>query len=1081
MSRPVRLTALLAFLSMTLADRPSHGSQMREPSVETGVIAPGSDTASILPLNQWVGIHTPAGTVSESNAPRKLWEDFVLKGYYSVAGVYRVKVERGARYTLYVRGPAYPGKRLVKLSGDNPLSGIPRVEWTSYRPELRLRDQMDLSMRSRLSCDYVVKRKTFEIAHESQHDWLYVTLIANQVAEKYEILVRAPADPDEEVAAVGEMPGCPSAGPSLWGRVAAEPITLVYGPGESPSENNAPIVAEAPDRTERSPQREARVDKIERAEDPSSVDTPVYETEEDPEPESPPTVEPPTFEPPRRQKRSTTLAEYRPGIAVEWDVYDAGAELNATFRATDEFGYYAKVMLVPASAPHGNETETTKYGAAEKYLYQKIEGELTFNAPHDPGTYELRMFDRDGGDEVAAVAFDVWAPEPGLYLNQSRFLAGDKISFAFTALGSFGTYAKVVLMPVSAPHGDENEASRSGEAECYLYKRTEGSEVFISPNEPGQYALRMYDKDGGKEVASTLLTVVNESLPVAELLDVIGFDPVKFMDQLVTMADTNPIIRDEDLATSFAVVPVLTRPLDLARIDPGPRYAYNAVPLNPHSVFAGEQSFQIPFFATESTDTNELFSDFIARHRKVQASFGHDVDLRGAVFEFAKALAGKFDLGEGKADQIRNQIMNSWEFFENVSAEMASSDNPAILDDLVVFGTKVVLDSMSKEELEKITLQFKGVKVNGKDVVPWAETLSNAGGEASAGAYMEALQTAALGAIDTICKKCAIARKGLIVAHEAAKAVQAWVEDDMTRTHFELYLTQPEASLTVSGNYQVRAAARRALTKLREAAGRPSPTDQEVESFIWGKFKEWKEEKEKREKEVETTLLMAKEFYLELKSNDPSLMSVLGKTERARVERFSELFLQIRGDLLRYSGKDPLSRILGGNKTLNKSVFYLVQQYLRYDHNQYGPIFAERLRRFGWIRPVAELDERGQADVRERIRARLNKMGVRKLLALFAYIDLDNRAGIKLDGFLNCLCSFYNPGNIITRYSTKSVKGSESCRDTSLGPCVQDGFGCGRSPLPPADKSVWQSCSSTHGDVVGEILKDVLAHRMQRR
>jgi hypothetical protein len=934
---------------------------------------------------------------------------------------------------------------------------------------------MDLSMRSRLSCDYVVRRKTFAIAPESQHDWLYLTLLANQVGERYEVLVRTPADPDDEVASVGEMPDCPSAGRTLWGRVAADPITLVYGPEEKSTESE-PIVAEASDSPERSWERAASEPKVEIAPvEPTSVDTTVEE--EDPEPERPLTVEPPTFEPPPRQKRRTTLAKHRPGLAVEWDVYDAGEEFKARFQATADFGPYAKVMMVPASAPHGDETETTPFGTAEKYMNQKTEGELTFNAPHDPGTYELRMYDRDGGDEVAAVAFDVWAPEPGLYLNRDTFFTGDKIPFAFRALGSFGEYASVLLMPVSAPHGDENEAYRSAKEYCYLNKRTEGNDVFIGPNETGQYALRMYDRDGGKEVATATVTIVDYSLPIARWKEVIGFDPVAFVDQLVSTAETHPMIRDEDLAASFSVIPVLTRPEDLAPQGPGPRYAVNAAPRVSHSVLGEHQSFQMPFFAAESTDPNELFDAMMKKHRRVKASFGHDVDLEGAVFKFAETFAGNLNL-TGKMKLIQAQIKNGREFFKNVSAEMASSDNPAIVDDLMVFGIKAVLDSMSPEELQNLEVTIRGTKVKGKELVPWAEKLSAAGGEASEGAYMEALQTASIGAVDILCPACATARAGLVAAHEAAKAVQAWVEDDMTQLHFEHYLKDTGASMTVSGYRQVKDSARRALAKLHEAAGRPSPTHEEVESFIWRKFGEWKKEKEKREQEVETTLLLAKDYYLDLKSSeDGYLLNRLGKTERARVERYCELVLQIRGDLLRYGGKDPLVKLLGGNKILNSRVFFLVKQYLEYDHNDYGVAFANSLRSLGWIEPVAKLDKSEQASAKEKIHARLRKLGGRKLDALFAYLGIDTN-------FLGCLCRHYAGSGASVYFDVKPVSGSEACRDAGRGNCVLDGFGCTRAPLPEEDH-VWESCSSSYGGDDGSIenfiLRKVLDHRIERR
>ncbi len=57
--------------------------------------------------------------------------------------------------------------------------------------------------------------------------------------------------------------------------------------------------------------------------------------------------------------------------------------------------------------------------------------------------------------------------------------------------------------------------------------------------------------------------------------------------------------------------------------------------------------------------------------------------------------------------------------------------------------------------------------------------------------------------------------------------------------------------------------------------------------------------------------------------------------------------------------------------------------------------------------------------------------------------------------FLNCLCYYANMGgNAGGFYKPERHEGSPSCRDTSGGPCVYDGFGCWRNFLPNSKEAI---------------------------
>ncbi len=62
----------------------------------------------------------------------------------------------------------------------------------------------------------------------------------------------------------------------------------------------------------------------------------------------------------------------------------------------------------PSDVPHGSEDTNDQHDLQYRYLSGKTSGTLSFDAPEQPGSYDIRLHDTDGGGtEIASVTFTV--------------------------------------------------------------------------------------------------------------------------------------------------------------------------------------------------------------------------------------------------------------------------------------------------------------------------------------------------------------------------------------------------------------------------------------------------------------------------------------------------------------------------------------------------------------------------------------------------------------------------------------------------------------------------------------------------
>lgn len=88
--------------------------------------------------------------------------------------------------------------------------------------------------------------------------------------------------------------------------------------------------------------------------------------------------------------------------------FEPGEVIVVKYAALPEYDPSAWVGIVPSGVAHGSEAENDKHDIVYKYLRKSTSGELNFNAPTEPGSYDMRMHNTDNnGMEVASVTFKV--------------------------------------------------------------------------------------------------------------------------------------------------------------------------------------------------------------------------------------------------------------------------------------------------------------------------------------------------------------------------------------------------------------------------------------------------------------------------------------------------------------------------------------------------------------------------------------------------------------------------------------------------------------------------------------------------
>ena len=100
--------------------------------------------------------------------------------------------------------------------------------------------------------------------------------------------------------------------------------------------------------------------------------------------------------------------DVEPSLRLDKTTFAPGEEVLLYFTAPSWYPLQAWIGLIPSDVPHDDETVNDEYDIDYRYLEGQTSGTMTFTAPEEPGSYDLRMNDTDqNGKEVASITFTV--------------------------------------------------------------------------------------------------------------------------------------------------------------------------------------------------------------------------------------------------------------------------------------------------------------------------------------------------------------------------------------------------------------------------------------------------------------------------------------------------------------------------------------------------------------------------------------------------------------------------------------------------------------------------------------------------
>jgi len=185
-----------------------------------------SITAESASLNKTISVVCPDTAIDSSTAPKRLVEKYYGPDQQYMK-VYRIAVETGKKYTLMVKHPIDGVSKNIYITGVNPL--------TDYTFSIA-NNSYGFIVYNQQPNEYAkVKYENFEIAQNSETNYLYVVAVFKSKGSPIEFTVHDPALSEADIKK-------PVKG-FIIGRVWSNPIGLMKVSGENESQTQSTQIA----------------------------------------------------------------------------------------------------------------------------------------------------------------------------------------------------------------------------------------------------------------------------------------------------------------------------------------------------------------------------------------------------------------------------------------------------------------------------------------------------------------------------------------------------------------------------------------------------------------------------------------------------------------------------------------------------------------------------------------------------------------------------------------------------------------------------------------------------------------------
>ncbi len=182
-------------------------------------------------------------------------------------------------------------------------------------------------------------------------------------------------------------------------------------------------------------------------------------------------------------------------IKLDASEYKEGGTLKVTVNNKTTANPSAWIGLFDEKTPRSS------HSGYKDYKYIRSGPSFEFKVPEQAGNYEIRYYTADPGEFVKAVSFRVGGldlSKVAIQLNKEAFNPEENIEVAFTAHPDLPQNAWIGLFKADAAKG-----SYRGYLEYqYLRKKTTGKLFFKAPATKGNYQVRMFFSDYGRQLKS---------------------------------------------------------------------------------------------------------------------------------------------------------------------------------------------------------------------------------------------------------------------------------------------------------------------------------------------------------------------------------------------------------------------------------------------------------------------------------------------------------------------------------------------------------------------------------------------------
>ncbi|MCK8521994.1 OmpA family protein [Aquimarina sp. D1M17] len=178
-------------------------------------------------------------------------------------------------------------------------------------------------------------------------------------------------------------------------------------------------------------------------------------------------------------------------VSIEKTDYLTGEIIQSNFKTSSPLAQRSWIGLFKASTPHGNTSNYINY----HYINEKTSASFDFEAPVEPGAYELRVFEEEYGKELKSIPLNVMSIDPNL-VTLSILTKEIKPSQPFDVkIESSFTLNPKAWIGIFDPKTSKDEITYISYE--YVTSRKGNILRLSAPENIGDYELRFYAADPG--------------------------------------------------------------------------------------------------------------------------------------------------------------------------------------------------------------------------------------------------------------------------------------------------------------------------------------------------------------------------------------------------------------------------------------------------------------------------------------------------------------------------------------------------------------------------------------------------------